>query len=376
MIKRPADGPLPLVDLARQYETIRPEIQAAMDRVLYGTDFIMGRDVGEFEAEFAAFCRAQRAVGVASGTAAIHLALIALGVGPGDEVITVPNSFIATVEPVMWLGAKPVFVDVRPDTFTLDAERLEAAITPHTKAIMPVHLYGQCADMGAIRAAAELRHIPVIEDAAQAHGAEYCGQRAGTLGDIGCFSFYPGKNLGAYGDAGAVTTNNPTLAECMARLRNHGRSGKYEHVEVGYGERLDTLQAAILRVKLRRLDSWNEARRRLAAAYDEALRDIPGVVTPTVSAEGLPIYHLYVIQHPRRDALAAHLKAQGIATGVHYPLPLHLQPALRSLRHQPGDFPVTERLAETVLSLPIFPEMTDRDVKRVAWAIREFGGAG
>lgn len=363
---------LPLVDLARQYESIKPEIQAAINRILENTDFIMGRDVSEFETEFAAFSRVEHAIGVASGTAAIHLVLYALGVGPGDEVITVPHTFIATIEPIFWLGARPVFVDVHPEYFTLDPAKLEAAITPRTKAIMPVHLYGQCAQMDAIREIATRYGIPVIEDAAQAQGACYKGQTAGTLGAAACFSFYPGKNLGAYGDAGAITTNDPDFAERVRRLRNHGRMSKYEHIEIGFAERIDTLQAAILRVKLEHLDAWNERRRQIAALYDRGLSEIPSIKMPSVNPDCMPIYHLYVIQHPHRDALAAHLKEQGIQTGVHYPVPLHLQPALRDIGYQPETFPITEFLASSILSLPIFPEMHDADVEMVVNSIQEF----
>jgi dTDP-4-amino-4,6-dideoxygalactose transaminase len=366
---------LPLVDLHRQYETIHAEIQAALERVLGRADFILGRDVFDFEAEFAAFCNAEYAVGVASGTAAIHLVLSALGVGAGDEVITVPHTFIATVEPIVWLGAKPVFVDVDPEYFTLDPEKLEAAITSRTKAIIPVHLYGQPADMEAIRQIAARHGIPVVEDAAQAQGAAYKGRRAGTLGVAGCFSFYPGKNLGSYGDAGAITTNEARIAERVRRLRNHGRSSKYEHVEVGYGERLDTLQAAILRVKLAHLAEWNNRRRHLAAVYDAALSGIDEVKIPRMNPDCFSIYHLYVIQHPRRDDLAEFLRREhAIHTGVHYPLPLHRQPALRSVGYKRGDFPVTERLSETILSLPLFPEMTVLEVEVVADAVRGFRG--
>ncbi|MBN1309940.1 MAG: DegT/DnrJ/EryC1/StrS family aminotransferase [Anaerolineae bacterium] len=362
---------LPLVDLHRQYETIRPEIQAAVNSVLERTDFIMGKAVSEFEAAFAAFCGAKHAIGVASGTAAIHLALHALDVEAGDEVITVPNTFIATTEPIISLGAKPVFVDVDPERFTLDPPKLEDAITPKTRAIIPVHLYGQCADMDPILEIAGRHGIPVVEDAAQAHGATYHGRKAGTMGIMGCFSFYPSKNLGAYGDAGGLVTDDPVLAERIERLRNHGRKDKYEHLESGYGERLDTLQAAILKVKLAHLAKWNERRQYLAECYNHALTDIPKLLLPKVSDECKHVFHLYVVRHPQRDVLQAHLKKQGIHSGIHYPIPLHLQPAYQDLGYAKNSFPVAEMLAEHILSLPLFPEMLEGDVERVAGAIRK-----
>jgi dTDP-4-amino-4,6-dideoxygalactose transaminase len=363
---------LPLVDLKRQYATIQPEIQQAINRVLENSDFIMGQAVGDFEAQFAAFCGAKHTIGVASGTAAILLVMHALGIGPGDEVITVGHTFIATVEPIVSLGAKPVLVDVDPDYFTLDPARLEAAITPHTRAIMPVHLYGQCADMGEIMRIAEKHHLPVIEDAAQAHGASFRGHQAGTLGKAACFSFYPGKNLGAYGDAGAITTNDDELAARVRRLRNHGRKDKYEHIESGYGERLDTLQAAILQVKLAQLASWNSKRRDLADCYTEMLENIPGLQTPSVRPGSEHVFHLYVVRHSQRDALIDHLKQHKIQSGVHYPIPLHLQPAFKQLGYAEGAFPITEQLAKTIISLPIFPEMTEGELMRVCDAIRSF----
>jgi dTDP-4-amino-4,6-dideoxygalactose transaminase len=363
---------LPLVDLKRQYATIKPEIQQAMDAVLEQTDFIMGHAVSEFETQFAAFCGAKYAIGVASGTAAIQLVLHALGIGPGDEVITVGHTFIASAEPIISMGAKPVFVDVEPEYFTLDPAKLEAAITAHTKAIMPVHLYGQPADLAPIQEIAARHHIPIIEDAAQAHGAFYQGQKIGAISTATCFSFYPGKNLGAYGDAGAITTNDDQLAARVRRLRNHGRKDKYEHLEPGYGERIDTLQAAILQVKLPHLADWNERRRHWAAYYDEALANLPELKLPSVRTGCEHVYHLYVVRHPRRDMLMEHLKNAGIQTGVHYPIPLHLQPAFKNMGLKRGDFPVTEALADSVLSLPIFPEMTEAEASRVSEAIHQF----
>src|SRR5260221_4787228 len=349
---------IPLVDLKRQYKNLQPEIDQALAAVLGKADFIMGSAVHEFEQAFSAFCGTPYAIGVSSGTAAIQLILHALNIGAGDEVITVPNTFIATVEPIVLMGATPVFVDIHPETFTLDPKKLEAAITPHTKAILPVHLYGQCADMQPILEIAQQHHLYVIEDAAQAHGAVYCGARAGTFGRAAAFSFYPGKNLGAYGDAGAITTSDSALATRLSSLRNHGRREKYLHDEIGYGERLDTLQAAILSVKLKYLENANQTRQILAGQYDELLRNIPSIQLPKVRSGSMSVYHLYVIQHPERDTLSQHLSRRGIQTGVHYPIPLHLQPALRDLGYSEGDFPVSEQLAKTALSLPLFPELT------------------
>ena len=363
---------LPLVDLQRQYDTIRPEIQQAIDKVLQRSDFILGQAVDDFEAAFASFCGVRHVIGVASGTAAIHMVLCALDIKTGDEVITVPHTFVATAEPIVYCGARPVFVDVHPEDFTLDPDKLEDAITPRTRAIIPVHLYGQCANMEPILETAWRHDIPVIEDAAQAQGATYHGSRAGSLALAGCFSFYPGKNLGAYGDAGAVTTNDAELAQRVHRLRNHGRVDKYEHLEVGYGERLDTLQAAILQVKLSKLLAWNELRRRWADCYREALSDIPDVQLPRALPQNGHVYHQFVIRTRRRDALAEHLKRHGIQTGIHYPIPLHLQPAFRDLGYTRGAFPVAERLADTVLSLPLFPEMTESEVLLVADTVRSF----
>lgn len=372
MVQDVPTNPIPLVDLQAQYHSIRPEIDVAMQRILDNSSFIMGAEVSEFEEAFADFCRADYAIGVASGTAAIHLALLALGVGLGDEVITVAHTFIASAEPIAVLGARPVFVDVDPVYFTLDPAKLEAAITPRTKAIMPVHLYGQCADMDAINAIAARHGIPVIEDAAQAHGATYQGLSTGQLAQLACFSFYPGKNLGAYGDAGAVVTNDRSLRDRIARLRNHGRRDKYVHDEIGYGERLDSMQAAILGVKLRHLAKWNKQRSDVAQRYTELLQDVPAITLPSTRPKSESVFHLYVIQTKMRDSLLAHLKANGVMAGIHYPLPLHLQPAFDDLGYVKGDFPVTEQLADTVVSLPMFPELTHNDVLSVVNAVRTF----
>jgi dTDP-4-amino-4,6-dideoxygalactose transaminase len=308
---------------------------------------------------------------VASGTAALHLALLACGVGPGDEVITTPFTFIATTEAISHCGARPVFVDIDAGYYTIAPAKIEAKITPRTKAIIPVHLYGQPADMTPIMEIARAYGLKVIEDAAQAHGAEYRGQRVGSIGDAACFSFYPGKNLGAYGDAGMVTTNDEEIAHQVRLLRDHGRKSKYEHLVEGYGERLDTLQAAILRVKLRHLEDWNEARRERARWYDEMLAG-SGLGLPQERPGSRHVYHLYVVRTPQRDGLAAHLKAQGIATGMHYPIPLHVQPAYSHLVSITGDSSMAECAAREVLSLPMFPELTLQEVEEIVRVIGRF----
>jgi dTDP-4-amino-4,6-dideoxygalactose transaminase len=320
---------IPLVDLQAQYTALRADIDAAIARVIANSSFIMGPEVRAFEETFAAWCQARYAVGVSSGTAAIELTLRALGVGPGDEVITTPFTFIATAEAISATGATPVFADIDPATYNLDPAAVEAAITPRTRALLPVHLYGQPADMPALAAIAEQHGLLLIEDAAQAHGAEIGGKRVGSLGHPACFSFYPGKNLGAYGDGGAVTTDDEALAARLRKLRDHGRVSKYVHDELGYGHRLDALQAAILAAKLPHLDAANAARRRLAARYDELLADAD-LILPFVPEGVTPVWHLYVVRTPRRDDVLASLKTQGIEAGIHYPLPLHLQPAYRA----------------------------------------------
>ncbi|MEX1019489.1 MAG: DegT/DnrJ/EryC1/StrS family aminotransferase [Litorilinea sp.] len=365
---------IPLVDLPAQYAAIRDEIDPAIAAVLERAAFIMGPQVREFETAFASFCGATHCVGVSSGTAALELALRACHVGPGDEVITVAHTFIATAEAISAVGAKPVFVDVDAATYCMDPAALATAITPQTRAVLPVHLYGQPADMTAINAVAAQHGLVVIEDAAQAHGATWAGKAVGTLGDLACFSFYPGKNLGAYGDAGAVVTEDAAAAEMVRLLRNHGRRAKYEHEIRGFGERLDTLQAAILTVKLRHLAQWTQARRRLAAAYTQALGELE-LVLPTVAPAADPAWHLYVVLTPQRAALAAHLQAQNIETGVHYPIPLHLQPAYADLGYRAGDLPVTERVAQECLSLPLYPEMQAAQQARIVDAVRAFFGA-
>lgn len=366
---------IPLVDLKAQYAAIQPDVDAAIARVLGHAGFIGGREVAAFEEAFAAFQGTQRAVGLASGTAAIALALQALGVGPGDEVITTPHTFFATVEPIFSLGATPVFVDIDPATYNLDPARIEAAITPATRAIMPVHLYGQLAPMDAILHIAHQHRLAVIEDAAQAHAAEYQGRRAGQWGHIACFSFYPGKNLGAYGDAGAICTDDTALADTIAKLRDHGRVDKYAHDEIGYGERLDALQAAILGAKLPHLEAWTEARRAHAATYSAALRDVPGLIPPAELPGARHVYHIYSVRlaeggAARREAVRAALKAQGIGVGIHYPIPLHLQPALAGLGQGRGSFPQAEAAADSILSLPLYPELTGSQIEQVVDALQ------
>ncbi len=367
---------IPLVDLKAQYASIKPEIDAAIQRVVENTAFIGGKEVSDFEAAFAAFQQTKRAVGVASGTGAIFLALRALGIGAGDEVITTPHTFIASVEPIETLGATTVLVDIDPVTFNLDPAKLEAAITPRTKAILPVHLYGQLAPMDAIMEIARKHNLKVVEDAAQAHGAELNGKRAGAWGDAACFSFYPGKNLGAYGDGGAVCTNDEALANKIAKLRDHGRTSKYSHDEIGYGERLDGLQAAVLGAKLPHLDGWNDARRSHAAYYNEALKGIDGIETPREMDGARHIYHIYCLRvQGDRDAILKELNARGIGAGIHYPIPVHLQPALAFRGWSVGDFPEAERAANTIISLPMYPELDIEQQNQIVEDLADVVGA-
>jgi dTDP-4-amino-4,6-dideoxygalactose transaminase len=362
---------LPLVDLHRQHSNLRRELDVAIERVFETSDFILGAEALAFESEFAAFCGAEYAIACGNGTDALELALSALGVKPNDEVITVANTFAATAEAIVRVGATPRFVDVEADTLLMDLTQVEHAITPLTTAIIPVHLYGNCVDMEKLISLAHRRGLKVIEDAAQAHGAIVGGRRAGTFGDAGTFSFYPGKNLGAVGDAGAVVTSNRDVAHSISSARDHGRSGKYEHEVVGRNSRMDGLQAAILRVKLGHLEEWNRRRRQLAARYRFLLEDLPAV-RPVAAAEGA-VYHLFVVECDRRDDVRRRLDAAGISTGVHYPIPLHLQRAFANAGGmRPGSLPVSERSAGRILSLPIFPEMADADVDRV---VAELGDA-
>jgi dTDP-4-amino-4,6-dideoxygalactose transaminase len=348
--------PIPLVDLKVQRAAISEDIEAAIAKVLDRCDFILGEDLRLFEQEFADYCGVQYALGVASGTDALYLACRALDLGKGDEVIVPAMSFASTGFSVSLTGARPVLVDVRAEDALIDPDRIEAAVTPRTKAIIPVHLYGQCADMAAVLSIAAKYSLAVIEDAAQAHGAIYAGRRAGSLGDVGCFSFYPGKNLGAYGDGGLVTTARRDIADRIELLRNCGAPVKYHHEEIGLNSRLDTLQAAILRVKLDRLDEWNAARRRIAAYYDVALSGCSGIVR-TRHGEG-SVHHLYVVRLASRDRVLKALNTHGIGAGIHYPFALHELHAYASLGHGPGAFPIAEDWARRCLSLPIYPELT------------------
>jgi dTDP-4-amino-4,6-dideoxygalactose transaminase len=362
---------VPFVDLTTQYLGIKGEILTAVADVLESGQFVLGREVAAFEQEFAAFCKVQHGIAVNSGTSALHLALLAAGVGPGDEVITVPCTFVATVAAVVYTGATPVFVDVDPVSYTMDPAQVEAAITPKTKAVLPVHLYGNPADMDPIMAIARRHNLVVIEDAAQAHGAEYRGRRCGSIGDMGCFSFYPGKNLGAYGEGGLVTTDNAEFARTIRMLRDWGAERKYEHVLKGYNYRMEGVQGAILRVKLRYLEQWTEARRAHAAAYLKLLAG-SGVTLPVERPETRHVYHIFAVIAEDRSDLINSLNAQGVQTGIHYPYPVHLLPAYSDLGHKTGDFPISERVAARELSLPMYPEMTDHHVQTVCNAVAEF----
>lgn len=360
---------IPYLDLKAQYDSIRDELNAAALRVLASTHYILGEEVAAFEQEFAAYTQTRHAVGLNSGTSALHLALLAVGVQPGDEVITVPFTFIATASSVVYAQAKPVFVDVTPDTLTMDPALLERAITPRTRAILPVHIHGQMADMDPILEIARKHNLPVVEDAAQAHGAAYRGRAAGSMGAIGCFSFYPGKNLGACGEGGALVTQDAELAAKVKCLRDWGQTQRYHHDLLGYNYRMDNLQGAFLRVKLRKLEEWTEGRRAAAARYAELLAGT-GLGLPVQAPERRHVYHVYAVRTPQREALQARLNAAKIGNGIHYPIPVHLQKCLAHLGHRPGDFPVTEKAAAEVLSLPMYPELTAAQQSEVAAAVK------
>ena len=370
-LMHPKHPNVPFVDLGVQYQAIAAEIDDAISKVIQEADFILGREVRLFEEKFAEFCDASYAVGVDSGTSALELALRAFDIGPGDEVITAANSFIASALGISHAGAKPVLVDVDPYTYTLDVTALERAITRRTKAIIPVHLYGHPAHMGPIRQLADKHGLVVIEDACQAHGARYKGKRVGSLGHAAAFSFYPGKNLGAYGDGGMVVTKDRKIANRLEMLRNYGQKEKYKHLFRGYNRRLDTMQAAILRVKLRYLEKWNAARRWNAKLYQKHLEG-SGVVVPGEAGGAESVWHLYVIRAEQRDALKEHLVNKGISAGIHYPIPIHLQPAYQDLGYKRGDFPVTEAYADRILSLPMYAELMDRQIEFICQTICEF----
>jgi dTDP-4-amino-4,6-dideoxygalactose transaminase len=370
MLTRRREDMIPFVDLKGQYHSIKAEIDSAIARVLENSQFVLGPEVAGFEEDFAAYLNVKHAVGVNSGTSALHLALLAAGIKPGDEVITTPFTFVATVAAILYVGARPVFVDIEPRSYTIDANRIEQAITARTKAIMPVHLYGHPADMDPILEIARRRGLLVIEDAAQAHGAEYKGKRLGGLGDLGCFSFYPGKNLGAYGEGGAAVTNDSKYARIVRMLRDWGAERKYQHVLKGYNYRLEGLQGAILRVKLRHLESWTEARRHCAEIYSRLL-NCDSVITPLAMSYARHVYHVYAIRVKSRDALQKYLQGHGIQTGIHYPIPVHLQEAYADLGYRQGDFPCSERAAAEELSLPMFAELTAEMQVQVASSIRQ-----
>jgi len=357
---------VPFLNLKIQYESIRNEIQDAIHQVIENTAFAGGPFVARFEEEFARFCGCRHAIGVGNGTDALWLSLLALGIGPGDEVITVPDTFIATAEAISLCGAKPVFVDVNADTYNMDPAQIEAAITPDTKAIIPVHLFGQMADMDPIMEIAKKHGLFIIEDACQAHGSEYKGKRAGSIGDTGCFSFYPGKNLGAYGEAGAIVTNNPDLAESMRIFRDHGQAKKYYHGVIGWNARMDGIQGAILSVKLRHLDRWTEARRENASLYNRFLATSDKIIVPQEADYARHVYHIYAIRAQNRDNLIASLAEKDIHCGIHYPVPVHLQDAYGFLGLGKGSFPVAEKCAEEFVSLPMFPELTREQIEYVA----------
>jgi dTDP-4-amino-4,6-dideoxygalactose transaminase len=367
---------IPVLDLKAQYRSIEREISGALNEVLASTDFVLGPQVKKLEQELARYCECRHAVGVASGTDALRLAMAALGIGPGDEVITSPFSFIATANTISHCGAKPVFVDIDPETFNISPTQVEGAVTLRTRAIVPVHLYGQPADLRPMMALAEKEGLHLIEDCAQAIGARYQGRPVGSLGNAGCLSFYPTKNLGAYGDGGMVLTNDPFVAEKIDVLRRQGSRKKYHAEVLGFNSRLDSLQAAVLGVKLKYLDAWNEARRKAAHKYNQLLSELP-VKTPMVSEQAWHVYHQYTIRTPRRDELAEHLKRRGIGTMVYYPIPIHQQAVYASAGETPS-LPHAEAAAKEVLSLPIYPEITDGQVETVASAIRDFfhGGNG
>ncbi|MGB7770192.1 MAG: DegT/DnrJ/EryC1/StrS family aminotransferase [Verrucomicrobiia bacterium] len=364
-------NPIPYLDLPAQIRGIRKDLDAAIARTLDQCSFCLGPDTAQFEKDFARYCGAEHCVGFNSGTSALHVAMLLLGVGPGDEVVTTPFTFVATSWAISYAGAKPVYVDIDDATFNLDPKLLEKAITPKTKAVMPVHLYGHPFDLDPILAICRKHELPLVEDAAQGHGAKYKGKTIGTFGEISCFSFYPGKNLGACGEGGALVTNNAAFDKRARSLREHGSTVRYYHDEVGYNYRMEGIQGAVLGVKLKHLAKWTAERRRVAHRYHELLAGTP-LQLPREAAGGESAYHLYVVRHPRRDDLKKHLDAHGVGCALHYPVPLHLQKCYASLGYRAGDFPLAEKAARECLSLPIYPELTDTQIQRVAEVIQDF----
>jgi dTDP-4-amino-4,6-dideoxygalactose transaminase len=363
--------PIPYLDLPAQLRPLRRELDAAIAKTLDNCSFCLGPEVAQFETEFARYCGARHAVGFNSGTSALHVALLLLKIGPGDEVITTPHTFVATSWAISYVGARPVYVDIDDRTFNLDPQRIERAITARTRAILPVHLYGHPCDLEPILELCRKHTLPLVEDAAQAHGAKYRGKTVGTFGVLSEFSFYPGKNLGACGEGGALVTNDAALAARARSLREHGSTQRYYHDEVGFNYRMEGIQGAVLGVKLPHLDTWSQGRRRVARRYHELLGDTP-LQLPLEADYAESVYHLYVVRHPRRDDLKKHLEANKVGCALHYPLPLHLQKCYASLGHRAGDFPVTEKAARECLSLPIYPELTDEQIQRVVAVIRDF----
>jgi len=362
---------IPYLDLSAQIRGVRKEIDAALARALDNCTFCLGPDVAVFEKDFAKFCGAAHCAGFNSGTSALHVALLLLGVGPGDEVITTPFTFVATSWAISYTGAKPVFVDIDDATFNLDPKLLEKAITPRTKVVLPVHLYGHPFDLDPVLAICKKHKLPLVEDACQSHGAKYKGKTVGTFGAISCFSFYPGKNLGACGEGGALVTNSAAFDKHARALREHGSTVRYYHDEIGYNYRMEGFQGAVLGVKLKHLAKWTNERRRVAHRYHELLSGTP-LQLPHEAGYAESAWHLYVVRHPRRDELKAHLEASGVGCAVHYPIPLHLQKAYANLGHKPGDFPVAEKAARECLSLPIYPELTDAQIGRVVEVVKQF----
>ena len=364
-------SPIQFVDLKKQYAPYKEEILSGVSRILDGMQLFLGENVRALESEFSSFCGSKHGIGVSDGTAALQIILRAMDIGPGDEVITVSHTFIATIEAILLTGAKPVFVDINPDTFLMDVDQVEAKITSKTKAILPVQLYGQMVDMAPLLEIARRYHLMVVEDCAQAHGSSYHGHLAGSVGDASGFSFYYSKNLGAYGEGGFITTSDDEIARRCRMIRDHGSEQRYHHDMIGLNGRLDEIQAMVCRVKLPHLADWNEARRQHAEQYIKELSGTP-VTVPVVAASNIPVYHLFVIKAPRRDELQVHLKNLGIFTGIHYPIPNHLQKAVQFLGYKPGDLPVTERIAGEILSLPMYAELEETEIHFVTQSIKDF----